>query len=322
MCKYIHQVYEPAGVSAVLMKSASHEQGANSSEQRIIRDHVQSLASNHEAFCLTTTIFFVTLASLHYFGHAGFNHAALALLTLMSGSVFNLVLIEFQRISAEYNKLVEDFKRLSEAYDTVSAAKSKLVIEIEALRHDKVELKISNLSKSISPQTIAFNSSSFDQPLCVFHANAEEEKDKEYEGKETDDDYDGHSDDYSVDSAFYDNQVGYKEEEYLTFYVGNIHYGASFYHVGKAFETKSGVGTVDQVVIARTSEGESRGCAFVTIRWNEYVRRVYKSQNQNSDTHTRSYDAYLRSALCDDFAQTRICGRRAFVEVARNQRRN
>ena len=197
-----------------------------------------------------------------------------------------------------------------------------VAVEIEALRHDKVESKISKIPKLISPQTIASNSSSYDQPLSVFHANAEEEEDNEYDEEECDDDNNDESDRCSVDSAFHDDRVGYKADEYLTFYVGNVHYGASFYQVGKAFENISGVGSVDQVVIARTSEGDSRGCAFVTVRWKDYVKSVYKSQNGNSESHTRSYDAYLRSALCTDFVQTRICGRRVFVEVARNQRSN
>ena len=87
---------------------------------------------------------------------------------------------------------------------------------------------------------------------------------------------------------------GYKAREFLTFYVGNLHYSANRYQVRKAVEKAIGIqNIVDQVVIAKTSTGESRGCAFVTTRWRDYVQIEYGKQHADIRNHSRGYDKHL-----------------------------
>ena len=65
----------------------------------------------------------------------------------------------------------------------------------------------------------------------------------------------------------------FKSDEFLTFYIGNLHYKAKCYHVQKAIQEAICLKTlliVDQVVIATTSKGKSQGCAFVTVCWDSY----------------------------------------------------
>ena len=321
------------------MKSlASHEQGVNASEQ----SKVQWLVSNHEnVWNAITMILIFILASTCYFRQAGLSHFVLAYLIYESVTIFTIVSTEFNRISAHNSKLVEenkklaeDNKRLSNASQAICAAEKKRAIDVEVICHDKVDSKIANPSKSISPQTIAFNSSSFDQPLCVFHANAEEEKDNEYDEEEYGDDYDdvgSQSEGYETDSA--ENQKvcswdDFQPREFLTFYLGNLHFSANTYQVKRVVQEAIGlksVPVIDQVVIARTSNGESRGCAFVTVCWDKYFSIDYDCSKEFGDEipdNPREYDESLQDQFCRSAGHKRICGRRVFVEVARNQRRN
>ena len=124
------------------------------------------------------------------------------------------------------------------------------------------------------------------------------------------------SDDQDID----DRTHGYKAREFLTFYVGNLHYSANSYQVRKAVEKAVGIqNIVDQVAIAKTSTGESRGCALVTMRWRDYVQIEYNNQHDDIRTHTRGYDKHLRDVYLD-INGIRICGRPVICEVARSQR--
>ena len=93
---------------------------------------------------------------------------------------------------------------------------------------------------------------------------------------------------------------GCRAREFLTFYEGNLHYRANSYQVRKAVEKAVGIqNIVDQVAIAKTSTGESRGCAFVTMRCKDNVQIEYTNQHDDIRTHTRGYDKLLRDVYLD-----------------------
>ena len=59
----------------------------------------------------------------------------------------------------------------------------------------------------------------------------------------------------------------------------NLHYKANCYLVKKAIQVAICMKTVpivDQLVIAKTSKGESQGCAFVTVCWDLHTTAVLK----------------------------------------------
>lgn len=82
-------------------------------------------------------------------------------------------------------------------------------------------------------------------------------------------------------------------------YVGNLSYRASSGDVKKMFQSQLNI-EVDSVVIARSSEGTSRGCAFVTLKGSEYsqFKQRFKALKDKS-----------------------ILGRKIYVEIAKSQRR-
>jgi len=97
--------------------------------------------------------------------------------------------------------------------------------------------------------------------------------------------------------------------DYLTFYMGNLSYRANDATLKSAIENRFPI-TVDQAVVAYSSDGRSRGCAFVTVRWKEYL-------NSYSDPNTHS----LVQKFCHCLTGKPLFGRPVFVELACNQRR-
>jgi RNA recognition motif-containing protein len=97
--------------------------------------------------------------------------------------------------------------------------------------------------------------------------------------------------------------------DYLTFYMGNLSYRANDVTLKTAIEHRFPI-TVDQAVVAYSSDGRSQGCAFVTVRWKEYL-------NSHSDSNSQS----LVQKFCLSMTGKPLFGRPVFVELACNQRR-
>ena len=273
-------------------------------------------------------------------------------------SDFKEKLIEnYDRVSDEKSSLGFDYHNLNCAQDALTAKNSKLETEYKILQqnHEKLiaernklanecnrDIKVKSSSKrkvqpeNVSPRNVDINLSGpcRQDPLSALCASVKKEDDvaseDEYSGSEnscssnngesTDSD-DSYPPSVSDDQDIDDDTNGYKAREFLTFYVGNLHYSANSYQVRKAVEKAVGFQKiVDQVVIAKTSTCESRGCAFVTICWKDHVQLVFDENKSNIAKHTRSYDKYLQVMF--NFSGERICGRRVICEVARSQRRD
>ncbi len=97
--------------------------------------------------------------------------------------------------------------------------------------------------------------------------------------------------------------------DYLTFYMGNLSYRANDTNLKAAIEKRLSV-PVDQVAVAYSSDGKSRGCAFVTVRWSDYLK---SQSNFNAET--------LVHNLCSSLTGKPLFGRPVFVELASSQRR-
>ena len=97
--------------------------------------------------------------------------------------------------------------------------------------------------------------------------------------------------------------------DYLTFYMGNLSYRANDTNLKAAIEKRLSV-PVDQVALAYSSDGKSRGCAFVTVRWSDYLK---SQSNFNAET--------LVHQLCSSLTGKPLFGRPDFVELASSQRR-
>ena len=97
--------------------------------------------------------------------------------------------------------------------------------------------------------------------------------------------------------------------DYLTFYMGNLSYRADDMKIKAAIENRLQI-TVDQAVVAYSSDGRSRGCAFVTVRWKEY-----------RDSHSDSNSQSLVQKFCERLTGKPLFGRPVFVELASSQRR-
>ena len=97
--------------------------------------------------------------------------------------------------------------------------------------------------------------------------------------------------------------------DYLTLYMGNLSYRANDLTLKTAIEKRLPI-TVDQAVVAYSSDGRSRGCAFVTVRWKEYLKAF-------SDPNSQS----LVQKFCHSLTGKPLFGRPVFVELACNQRR-
>jgi hypothetical protein len=68
--------------------------------------------------------------------------------------------------------------------------------------------------------------------------------------------------------------------------------------------------SVDQAVVAYSSDGKSRECTFVTVRWKEYLQ---KQAQVDSQTFIKQF--------CVRMTGQPLLGRPVFVELACNQRR-
>jgi hypothetical protein len=101
--------------------------------------------------------------------------------------------------------------------------------------------------------------------------------------------------------------------KFLTFYIGNLSFQATSYHLKKAFKDRLHI-EVDSAIVACSSDGLSRGCAFVTLKWNDFFQ---------FDENYKSYaeDENWASHLCTIMNNESILGRNIYVELAKSQRR-
>jgi len=97
--------------------------------------------------------------------------------------------------------------------------------------------------------------------------------------------------------------------DYLTFYMGNLSYRANDATLKKSIEARFPI-SVDQAVVAYSSDGKSRGCAFVTVRWKEYLQKQAQVDSQ-----------IFVKQFCERLTGQPLFGRPVFVELACNQRR-
>ena len=97
--------------------------------------------------------------------------------------------------------------------------------------------------------------------------------------------------------------------DFLTFYIGNLSYRATDAALKNSIEARMPI-SVDQSVVAYSSDGKSRGCAFVTVRWSDYLR-----------THSGTDPQLLVRKFCDSLTGKPLFGRPVFVELACSQRR-
>ena len=97
--------------------------------------------------------------------------------------------------------------------------------------------------------------------------------------------------------------------EFLTFYLGNLSYRANDTNLKAAIEKRLSL-SVDQAVVAFSSDGRSRGCAFVTVRWSDFLK---SQSNLNADVLVRKF--------CSSLTGKPLFGRPVFVELASSQRR-
>ena len=100
--------------------------------------------------------------------------------------------------------------------------------------------------------------------------------------------------------------------DFLTFYLGNLSYRANDTNLKAAIEKRIPMISVDQAVVAFSSDGRSRrrGCAFVTVRWSDYLKSQSLSNSQ-----------LLVQKFCDRLTGKSLLGRPVFVELACSQRR-
>eukprot|EP00292_Cryptomonas_paramecium_P033547 CAMPEP_0113688724 /NCGR_PEP_ID=MMETSP0038_2-20120614/16704_1 /TAXON_ID=2898 /ORGANISM="Cryptomonas paramecium" /LENGTH=166 /DNA_ID=CAMNT_0000609589 /DNA_START=1148 /DNA_END=1648 /DNA_ORIENTATION=- /assembly_acc=CAM_ASM_000170 len=83
--------------------------------------------------------------------------------------------------------------------------------------------------------------------------------------------------------------------QYLTFYMGNLSYRANDSNLKKGIEKRFPI-TVDQVVVACSTDGRSRGFAFVTVRWANMLSNIRRSKlNKSSRRSATSSPAPLSS---------------------------
>jgi hypothetical protein len=106
--------------------------------------------------------------------------------------------------------------------------------------------------------------------------------------------------------------------KFQTFYVGNLSFKASTSDIKQAFEQQLSM-KVDSVIIASDSAGKCRGCAFVTLLWNEFHLR---NPSYDRDKDSALQDQGWSSLLTIIMNQQSVCGRKIYVELARSQQRS
>ena len=336
MSAYFHQVYEPAERSAVQMNPVTSQRqgGVVKSSESTLEWMVKS---RNDVSNSSMGLFIIAVLANNFF-QFGTNYLALFLFIILTSnlSIYDKVSRECERIAADNTKLTDEIKKLANDVCALLAEKNKFASEVEALRRDKANSSSNNLVRleGSSPRNVDVVLPCLKQPLSLFHANAEEEEENDKDAHENDadqydNDVDSQSDGYeSAEGQDVCDWKDFEPDEFLTFYVGNLHYNANCYQVKKAIQEAICLKTVpivDQVVIAKTSKGESQGCAFVTVRWDSYMSIDYYSRVEIGDEipdDPHAYNEFLQDRFCSKAGRARICGRRVFVEVARSQRRN
>ena len=103
----------------------------------------------------------------------------------------------------------------------------------------------------------------------------------------------------------------FKPDEFLTFYVGNLYCNTMCHQVKKAIQEAICLKTVpivDQVVIAKTSKGESQGCTFVKVCWDLKMSIDYYSSVETGDKifeDPHEYNEFLQDRFCSKAG--RVC---------------
>jgi hypothetical protein len=274
-------------------------------------------------------------------------------------SVIFVTYVAFVHSYRSYIELYDKFTTLEEEHDNLEHENEDLKAKYMKLNYRYVkcheelcDLKETSVFKTnsiqhskISPRNVVSVSSKPFHDFSACHASAEGGN-REYEDEEENDHEEGGScNDEGSDSQATDDEVtddesaygekqsqrnksdvaGYKSQEFLTFYIGNLHYKANSHQVIKAVQQVLPVKDIlDQIVIARTSSGKSRGCAFMTVRWKKYLEFADGIRSQAglvTYSDPRELDKSERLLLSKELGEQRICGRRVFFEVARNQRR-
>ncbi len=131
-----------------------------------------------------------------------------------------------------------------------------------------------------------------------------------------------HADEFLKDRRKFLETELMEPSEFLSFYVGNLHFAVITYQIKKAVDNATGM-PVDQVVIAKTSTGESCGCVFVTVRWRDYICITYDcsyrlKQMMKIDGikyHLKYGNNIWTDAFCLIMSHKRIRGRRIFVDI-------
>ena len=100
--------------------------------------------------------------------------------------------------------------------------------------------------------------------------------------------------------------------ECLTLYLGNVSWKATPYYLKRAFRHSLNI-KVDTAVIARSSNGLSRGCAFVTVKWRDFF--------QFDGEYNAKTGQEWASNLCTIMCRKSVLGRKIYVEVAKQQQR-
>jgi hypothetical protein len=132
-------------------------------------------------------------------------------------------------------------------------------------------------------------------------------------------------------SAYYQRLTVYKHKnpvcgakKFQTFYVGNLSFKAKASDIQQAFEKHLSM-KADSLVITRDSTGKSRGCAFITMRWNEYhVSNPDYNRDKDPAGGPSTQDKVWSKImiLASIMSQQSVCGRQIYVQVARSQRRD
>ena len=97
--------------------------------------------------------------------------------------------------------------------------------------------------------------------------------------------------------------------ESLIFYLGNRSYRANDTNLKAAIEKSLSL-SVDQAVVAFSSDGRSRACAFVTVCWSNFLK---VQSILDADNLVRNF--------CSSLTGKPLFGRPVFVELASSQRR-
>ena len=235
----------------------------------------------------------------------------------------------------EYNELCCSYVNLKVMADTLQEEKNRLEEEKRVLepklakRSSSAKAPRSTSSRHVSSQAKPIATSS--PPVEIFTANTVSDSARTRADTNADDDCSNCDTDYDDDEnscesewaeydklrqqCIADGDSGDRSNgpKFLTFYIGNLSFQATSYHLKKAFKDRLNI-EVDSAIVARSSDGLSRGCAFVTLKWNDFFQ---------FDENYKSYaeDENWASHLCTIMNNKSILGRNIYVELAKSQRR-